>query len=669
VSARCADERSAGHDVDVTDIPRRAVVRTAKLASLPLGVAGRATLGLGKRLGGRPAEVITTELQQRTAEQIFRVLGELKGGAMKFGQALSVFEAALPEEIAAPYRAALTKLQEAAPPLPAGRVHAVLADEFGLDWRERFREFDDQPAAAASIGQVHRAIWRDGRDVAVKIQYPGAGPALLSDLNQLARLARLFAVVSPGLDVKPLLAELKARVAEELDYRLEAAAQEAFATAFEGTADIVVPHVVDHTERVIVTEWITGTPLSRIIRDGTQDERDRAGVLLLRFLFTGPGRVGLLHADPHPGNFRLMPDGRLGVIDFGAVNRLPDGLPEPIGRLARLALAGAADEVYQGLRAEGFVPADVRVDAAAVLDYVLPMLHPLTEEQFHFTRAWLRQEAARVADPRSPANQLGRQLNLPPAYLLIHRVTLGGIGVLCQLGARVAVRAEAERLLPGFAEPGSAAAAEAFATNDRSAADDPLAGLPTPDRTTVVEPPPDDTVLSRPAKQRARRSARAKAESTGAAAGGQVKPAGGGARSPRRGAAAPAAGEAEPGAAVRPRASSSRQRNDGARGDGTRGDGVPAGGAPADAGRGVDPGAAGSKPRRPQRRRSGDEPSRGAGAEEGQRAVESSPTTSAEAAAPRRRSRPAGRPAPDASRANGVIDDGGVDDEPRSAQG
>ena len=206
----------------MNDIPRRAVTRSARLATLPLGVAGRATLGLGKRIGGRPAEIVAAELQQRTAEQLFQVLGQLKGGAMKFGQALSVFEAALPEDVAGPYRAALTKLQEAAPPLPAASVHRVLTTEFGADWRGLFRSFDDAPAAAASIGQVHRAVWSDGRHVAVKIQYPGAGKALMSDLRQLSRVARMFAALSPGLAVKPLLAELTARVAEELDYRLEA---------------------------------------------------------------------------------------------------------------------------------------------------------------------------------------------------------------------------------------------------------------------------------------------------------------------------------------------------------------------------------------------------------------------------------------------------------------
>src|SRR5689334_8179923 len=172
----------------VSDIPQRRVARTARLASLPLGVAGRATVGLGRRMTGKSAEEVTADLQARTAQQLFTVLGELKGGAMKLGQALSVFEAALPEESAAPYREALTKLQEAAPPMPVGDVHKVLDEQFGKTWRQRFAHFDDTPAAAASIGQVHRATWSDGREVAVKLQYPGAGPALMADLTQLTRL-------------------------------------------------------------------------------------------------------------------------------------------------------------------------------------------------------------------------------------------------------------------------------------------------------------------------------------------------------------------------------------------------------------------------------------------------------------------------------------------------
>lgn len=469
------------------DIPRRAVTRSAKLAALPLGVAGRATWGLGKRLGGKPAEAVALELQQRTAEQLFQVLGQLKGGAMKFGQAMSVFEAALPEDIAGPYRAALTRLQEAAPPLPAASVHKVLAREVGADWRGRFRSFDDVPAAAASIGQVHSAVWADGRRVAVKIQYPGAGPALLGDLKQLGRLARMFSALTPGLDVKPLLAELTARVTEELDYRLEAEAQATFALAYDGDPEIKVPAVVAGTERVLVTEWMEGTPLSAIIREGSPAQRDRAALLLARFLFSGPVLAGLLHADPHPGNFRLLPDGRLGVIDFGAVDRLPDGSPEPIGRLARLALAGEAQAVLDALRAEGFIKPGIEVDAQQVLDYLLPLLEPVAVPRFRFTREWLRHQAVRLGDPRSPAAQLGRMLNLPPAYLLIHRVTLGTIGVLSQLGGEAAFREEMARWQPGFAEPGSDLAAEAAAADARRV-DTPEA-IPTPQAALVAPAP------------------------------------------------------------------------------------------------------------------------------------------------------------------------------------
>ncbi|MEU9959714.1 AarF/ABC1/UbiB kinase family protein [Streptomyces sp. NPDC050982] len=453
----------------MSDLPRKAVTRTAKLAALPLGFAGRATWGLGKRIGGKSAELVGRELQQRTAEQLFKVLGELKGGAMKFGQAMSVFESALPEEVAGPYRAALTKLQEAAPPMPTRTVHAVLAERLGEDWHDLFLEFEDKPAAAASIGQVHRAVWHDGREVAVKVQYPGAGEALLSDLNQLSRFARLLGPLIPGMDIKPLIAELRDRVSEELDYALEAQAQRAHAEEFADDPDVLVPAVVHQCEQVLVTEWIDGIPLSEVITDGTQEQRDRAGQLLARFLFSGPSRTGLLHADPHPGNFRLLPDDpegpedtedtegsggkggwRLGVLDFGTVDRLPGGLPPTIGDSLRMTLDGDAEAVYDLLREEGFVKESIELDPDAVLDYLLPIIEPAQADEFTFTRGWMRSQAARIADPRSPAHQLGKQLNLPPAYLLIHRVTLSTIGVLCQLGATVRLRDELEEWLPGF---------------------------------------------------------------------------------------------------------------------------------------------------------------------------------------------------------------------------
>ncbi|MFT2015205.1 ABC1 kinase family protein [Streptomyces sp. 796.1] len=444
----------------MSDLPRKAVTRTAKLAALPLTFAGRATWGLGKRIGGRPAEIVARELQQRTAEQLFKVLGELKGGAMKLGQAMSVFESALPEEIAKPYRAALTKLQEAAPPMPTRSVHAALADRLGADWRELFLEFSDKPAAAASIGQVHRAVWHDGRDVAVKVQYPGAGEALLSDLTQLGRFSRLLGPLMPGIEIKPLIAELRNRVAEELDYELEAEAQCIYAEEFVGDPDFTVPGVVHQSDQVLITEWMEGIPLSEVIANGTREQRDRAGQLLTLFLFSGVARTGLLHADPHPGNFRLVvgdaPDGppekwKLGVMDFGTVDRLPDGLPPHIGVTLRMLLDGEGDEVQELLREEGFIRQDLQLDSEALMEYLLPIIEPAQQEEFTFTREWIRGQATMLADRRSPSYDLGRQLNLPPSYLLIHRVSMSTIGVLSQLGATVRMRDEIETWVPGFA--------------------------------------------------------------------------------------------------------------------------------------------------------------------------------------------------------------------------
>jgi predicted unusual protein kinase regulating ubiquinone biosynthesis (AarF/ABC1/UbiB family) len=441
-----------GHNGGVPEIPKNAITRSVKIAALPAAHAGRTAWGLGKRIGGKPAEVVTAELQARTAEQMFKVLGELKGGAMKMGQAMSVFEAAMPEEFAGPYREALTKLQEAAPPMPAESIHKILREELGDDWRERFQEFDDTPAAAASIGQVHKATWRDGRVVAVKVQYPGADKAFISDLNQMTRMGKLFASWIPGMDIKPLLEELKARALEELDYLRESRNQRAFAAAYEGDAEYLIPHVLAAAPHVLVSEWVDGRPLSNIIASGTTEERDRAGTLYMRFLLSGPTRAGLLHADPHPGNFRITEDGKFCVLDFGAVSELPDGMPPAMGRLLRIAMSGEAETVADGLRDEGFIRPNVDIDPEQVLRYLDPFVEPATHERFHFTRAWLRGEFMRLNDFKDPDFSMALKLNLPPTYALIHRVWLGGIGVLCQLDATVPIRGELEAWMPDFAQ-------------------------------------------------------------------------------------------------------------------------------------------------------------------------------------------------------------------------
>ena len=442
----------------MSELPRRAAARTARLAALPLGFAGRTAVGMGRRIGGAPADAVMIDVQQRTAEQLFRTLGDLKGGAMKMGQALSIMESALPEELAAPYRAHLTRLQDAAPPMSATTVHAVLRRELGAQWRRKLVEFDDNPAAAASIGQVHKGRWKDGREVAIKIQYPGAGEALRADLRQISRVAKTFGSLVPGIDIKPLVAELQDRVAEELDYALEAEAQKVFAAEFRDDPQVFVPDVVAGTGQVLVTEWVnSSSSLARLIAEGTQEERNHYGEMYVRFLFAGPARTGMLHADPHPGNFRILPapdglDG-MGVVDFGAVARLPEhGLPRSIGSLMRIAMLDNYEDVLEALRAEGFVKPNIRIDPNDLRDYLGPFIEPAREETFRFSREWMRRQFQRLNDPREPGYTMTLKLNLPPSYLLIHRVWIGGIGVLCQLEAEAPFRSILNESLPGFAE-------------------------------------------------------------------------------------------------------------------------------------------------------------------------------------------------------------------------
>lgn len=431
------------------EVPETSLGRTARLAALPLSAAGRLTKGWGQRMLGADRDQVNATFSQRTADQIFRTLGTLKGGAMKFGQALSLYEAAVPEEFAAPYRESLTKLQNAAPPMPREMVEQVLAEQLGRKWRERFAEFDDE-AAAASIGQVHRARWHDGREVAVKIQYPSADRALSADLRQLARIAPLLRPLFPGTDIKALVTELGERVMEELDYTGEANNQRAFARAFADVGDFLIPRVLASAPKVIVSEWVSGTDLSAIIVDGSQAQRDRCGFLLTELHFSAPTRVGLLHADPHPGNYKLTDDNRLAVMDFGSIAHLPDGAPPVIATASRYALDGRADRVIDLMTAEGFIPDGYDVDSQVLINYLLPFLDPLRSKEFTFTREWLQERAAKMNDLRSAESKLARRLNLPASYLMIYRVTFGAMAVLCQLRATAPYRDSFARWQPGF---------------------------------------------------------------------------------------------------------------------------------------------------------------------------------------------------------------------------
>lgn len=437
----------------MAEIRRGSAARNAKLASIPVGMAGRAALGLGKRLTGKSKDEVNAEMLEKAADQLFKVLGELKGGAMKVGQALSVLEAAVPEQFGAPYREALTKLQKDAPPLPAAKVHRVLDAQLGTKWRSRFSSFSDTPVASASIGQVHKGVWSDGREVAVKIQYPGADEALRADLKTMQRMVVVLRQLTPGADVQGVVDELIERTEMELDYRLEADSQRAFAKAYEGHPHFAVPHVIASSPKVMISEWIDGIPMSQIIRSGTVDERDRCGTRLFELTFDAPGRVGMMHGDAHPGNFMLLPDGRMAVIDFGAIAPLPGGLPIELGTAIRLARDENYDELLPTLERIGFIQRGEKVPVREIDDMMRQYVEPIKTEVFHYTRKWLQRMTAVNMDRSVQQIKTARQLDLPAKLAIPLRVIASAVAICAQLDAHVPVRALATELVPGFAEP------------------------------------------------------------------------------------------------------------------------------------------------------------------------------------------------------------------------
>jgi predicted unusual protein kinase regulating ubiquinone biosynthesis (AarF/ABC1/UbiB family) len=253
----------------------------------------------------------------------------------------------------------------------------------------------------------------------------------------------------PGLDARQLFAELRARLVEELDYAREAEAQTAFADAYRDDPDVAVPDVLAAEDVVLVTRWLDGTPLSRVIASGTQDDRDRAGLLLVRLLLSSPVRAGRLHGDPHPGNFRLLPDGRLGVLDFGATEAMPAGWPARLGPLLAAGRDGDAAAMHAVAASAGLLQPD-KVDPPALLALLDPYLEPLRTREYSFTRSWLQEQTRRASDPLSSTARTQRRLTIPPRHLLLQRVASGLAGVLCSLGATVAVDAEVRRWLPGY---------------------------------------------------------------------------------------------------------------------------------------------------------------------------------------------------------------------------
>lgn len=431
--------------------PVRASVRNAKIVALPVAYAARRAGGVGRRALGRSARDVEHDIQARTAQHMFEVLGELKGCAAKLGQLLSVYELALPSELGAPYREALSRLQDSAPAMLPRAVNEAMAASMGADWERNFTRFDKRAVAAASVGQVHRAVWHDGRPVAVKLMYPGARESVQSDLAQIRRLAPLATVFAPAADTRALADALAECISVELDYAQEAANQRTFARMYADDPDFVIPQVVHQQGDVLVSEWLDGIPLPRVIASGAQEEKDRIGLLLTRFVLSSFGRTGLLYTDAHPGNFRVLRDGRLGVVDFGACPEFPIEFPTLVGDIGDAAFNGTNTQLVAVLRRYGFVRTDQDFDIEALRVMTKPIRELFLPRNVHLTSAWLRKQVLRATEPS--LSNVARQLTSPPEYTPIGRTILATAGVLCQLGVQGPLRDELITYFPELAGP------------------------------------------------------------------------------------------------------------------------------------------------------------------------------------------------------------------------
>ncbi|HEY6780056.1 MAG TPA: AarF/ABC1/UbiB kinase family protein, partial [Thermoleophilaceae bacterium] len=337
---------------DENSIPKGRIRRTAQVGSV-VGTegaryAGTRAANLARSKEGRDAALERRHLE--AAEKMVKTLGTMKGAALKIGQLASFIDTEfLPPEYRELYQNELSKLQTEAPPMPWKKVRKVLDEEWDEPVEELFEDFDHEASAAASIGQVHRAVLPDGRAVAVKVQYPGVADAVAADMQNAGMIMRLAKALAPGLDAKAAADELKERVLEELDYELEAQNQRAFARGYRGHPFIHVPDVVTRlsTERVLVSEWVEGGVKFDEVRRLPQADRDRFGEIVFRFCFGSIYHLQHFNADAHPGNYLLMPDeGKVAFIDFGMTKHLDKDQIE----LEITALEAVFDEDPERLR-------------------------------------------------------------------------------------------------------------------------------------------------------------------------------------------------------------------------------------------------------------------------------------------------------------------------------
>ena len=370
----------------------------------------------------------------RSAEDVARELGNMKGAIMKLGQMVSFIAEGLPPEA----QEALSSLQQDVPPMAPSLAERVLREELGEPPSSLFLDWDPKPVAAASIGQVHRAVLRDGREVAVKVQYPGVDKAIQHDLDNAEFLYGLFSTVAlRNLDVRALVDELRSRMHDELDYRIEAACQQQFASRYRGHPFIRVPDVVPQlsSRRVLTSAWADGIGWTEFENSATEPTRQRAAETVFRFAQGSVHRDRVFNGDPHPGNYRFHDDGSVTFLDFGLVKRWSVADFEAFMPVLDDVLARDATGVVNGIVAAGFLAADHGLDPEHVFECVGMPYRAYFEDRYQFTRSYTTDALQALMDITGPYADVIRSLNMPPGFVILDRVVWGVSALLGRLEA------------------------------------------------------------------------------------------------------------------------------------------------------------------------------------------------------------------------------------------
>jgi predicted unusual protein kinase regulating ubiquinone biosynthesis (AarF/ABC1/UbiB family) len=412
------------------------VQRGADLAKLSASTgAGYLTSRVRGRRDGASDEVF----HAATAEKMAELLGSMKGAAMKIGQIASFVDLDLPPEVQATYHEVLADLRDAAPAVDADQIAELLGEEFGAPPEEVFASWDPEPLASASIGQVHRATLHDGTEVVTKVQYPGVAEAIEADLANVEAFAPLAKLVSPNLQVRPLMEEMRGRLVDELDYQREAQYQQAFFERYDGHPFIRIPEVhPDYCRpRVLTTSFVEGRSFDAMLEVADADEQRRYGEIIYRFVFGSLNRFRLFNADPHPGNYLFPGDGTVVFLDFGSVKLFPSKTRDDIQRQLRAVIDGDTERMVGVLREAGFMPANHETDLEALMAWFRLFNTPiLVDREWTYTPDFAREVIRSVTDPRSGPLDILRKLNLPPDYLLLNRIQWGVNSILGRLRAR-----------------------------------------------------------------------------------------------------------------------------------------------------------------------------------------------------------------------------------------